>query len=160
MTMEIRAKAAGDRDALAAIWTERYGAPNVVARGVMHKPLDLPGFVATDGGKLIGALTYSLVEDEVEVVTLDSMSEDKGAGTALLDAAVAFAREAKAFRLCLVTTNDNIRALRFYQRRGWAMSGFYRDAVTVARRIKPQIPAIGDNDIPIRHEIEFEFRLS
>ena len=156
----VRAKETRDRDTLSAVWTERYGAPTIVARGIARKPLDLPGFVATDGDTLIGALTYALVEDEVEVVTLDSLREDNGIGTALLDAAVAFARDAKAFRLCLVTTNDNIRALRFYQRRGWAMSGFYRDAVTAARRLKPEIPLAGDHDIPIRHEIEFEFRLT
>ncbi|MGH6873084.1 MAG: GNAT family N-acetyltransferase [Rhizomicrobium sp.] len=157
--MIVRSKAAGDGDALAAIWTERYDAPTVAARDILHKLLDLPGFVAMNGDALMGALTFAQVEDEIEVVTLDSLRENAGIGTALLDAAVALARAERAFRLCLVTTNDNFRAPRFYQRRGWAMSGFYRDSVMSARRIKPQIPTTGTDGIPILHEIEFEFRL-
>jgi hypothetical protein len=45
-------------------------------------------------------------------------------------------------RLRLVTTNDNIRALRFYQRRGWRMAALHLDAVDAARKIKPEIPAL------------------
>jgi len=121
--------------------------------------MKLSGFVAEENGTLLGAVTFLREEDEIEIITLDSAEENRGVGTALLDAVAALAREQGVWRLCLVTTNDNIRAIRFYQKRGWNLCGFYRDAVTAARKLKPQIPLTSEDGIAIRHEIEFELRL-
>jgi len=160
MSFRIRAKATSDGDELAAKWTERYGAPNIVSRGHEHHPLMLEGFVAEENGRMSGALTIARLGDEMEFVTLDSFAENMGIGTALLEAAVTLARDEHMLRLRLVTTNDNIRALRFYQRRGWRMAALHLDAVDAARKIKPEIPALGDHDIAIHHEIEFEITLA
>jgi N-acetylglutamate synthase-like GNAT family acetyltransferase len=157
--LAVRDKRADDTDRLKALWTEHFGAPVVVARGRKHDPMKLPGFVAEEDGKLLGAVTFLREEDEIEVITLDSAAENRGAGTALLEAVAALAREQGVWRLCLVTTNDNIRAIRFYQKRGWNLCAFYRDALLAARKLKPQIPMLGEDGIPIRHEIEFELRL-
>ena len=54
------------------------------------------------------------------------------------------------------TTNDNLKAMGFYQRRGFDMARLYRNAVDAARSIKPEIPTVGEDGIPLRHEIEFE----
>lgn len=159
MAFSIREKTPADDARLTAAWTERYGAATVVARGQLHHPLKLPVLIAEDAGTVVGAVSFTRIEDEIEIITLDSFAENKGVGTALLEAVAAIARAEKMYRLCLVTSNDNIRALRFYQKRGWNMSAFYRDAVVAARKLKPQIPLTGDDDIPIRHEIEFEYRL-
>ena len=59
----------------------------------------------------------------------------------------------------LITTNDNLSALQFYQKRGFDMSRLYHNAVDKSRKIKPQIPLTGANGIPIRHEIELEMKL-
>jgi ribosomal protein S18 acetylase RimI-like enzyme len=155
----LREKRHSDGARLASVWKERYGGTSIVSRGVEHFPLDLEGFVAEADGEMLGALTYTFHGGDLEVVTLDSFAENRGAGTALLAAAVEEARALGAGRAWLVTTNDNIRALRFYQRRGWDMAALHRDAVATARRIKPSIPPTGDHDIAIRHEIEFEHRL-
>lgn len=56
----------------------------------------------------------------------------------------------------LYTTNDNTRAMRFYQKRGFDMTELFRGAVDRARKIKPEIPLTGDDGIPLRHEIRFE----
>lgn len=58
-----------------------------------------------------------------------------------------------------LTTNDNINAIRFYQKRGFDMARFYHNALNVSRKLKSQIPIIGDNGIPLQHEIEFEYCL-
>ncbi|HWR22695.1 MAG TPA: GNAT family N-acetyltransferase [Feifaniaceae bacterium] len=79
-----------------------------------------------------------------------------GVGTALLSAAADYAKTQGCSRLWLITTNDNTRAIRFYQRRGFVMTALHLNAIEDARRMKPQIPLTGLDDIPILHEIEFE----
>ena len=76
-----------------------------------------------------------------------------------MEAVVADAAREGAKRLWLVTTNDNLDALRFYQRRGWRLSAVYPGSVVESRKIKPSIPEIGAYGIPIRDEIELEYPL-
>jgi hypothetical protein len=116
----------------------------------------LPGFVARVDGSPAGLVTYDVTGDECEVVTINGPS----VGAVLLSTVVERARELGCRRLWLVTTNDNTRALRFYQRQGWDLVTVHRDAVTAARRIKPSIPLVGADAIPIRHELELELLLS
>ncbi|MFP3471139.1 GNAT family N-acetyltransferase, partial [Micrococcus sp. SIMBA_144] len=59
-------------------------------------------------------------------------------------------------RITLITTNDNLAALKFYQKRGFVMTAIHRNAVEKARKIKPEIPLIGNDGIPIRDEIQLE----
>jgi hypothetical protein len=57
----------------------------------------------------------------------------------------------------VVTTNDNLGALRFYQRRGFVLAALRPGAITEARRtLKPEISEIGADGIPIRDELELE----
>ena len=159
MAFLVRPKRDNDAAALAKIWTERYGATSIVSRGRKHDALMLPGLVAAEDLEIQGALTFRRDGGEIEVVTLDSLVMGQGVGTALLEAMATHARNEGAKRLWLVTSNDNLRAVRFYQRRGWDMVTLHRDAITEARKSKPEIPELGDYNIPIRHEIEFELVL-
>ena len=60
-------------------------------------------------------------------------------------------------RVWLVTTNDNLEALRFYQRRGFRLAQLRCGAVDEARRhLKPAIPASGFFGIPVHDEIVLE----
>ena len=54
----------------------------------------------------------------------------------------------------LTTTNDNIDALRFYQRRGFRMSALRPGVIDRSRLHKPEIPRTGDYGIPLRDEID------
>ena len=45
--------------------------------------------------------------------------------------------------------------MRFYQRRGFALVRVYPGAIEQSRRIKPQIPRVGNFGIPIRDELKF-----
>jgi len=145
-----------DADWATRLLTDHFGAPIVVSRGVLHDARELPGFVARVDGNLVGLVTYRLDGDECEVVSISG----RGVGAALLAAVVSQARRLGCRRIWLVTTNDNVRALRFYQRHGWDLVAVHRDAVTVARRIKPSIPLVGEDGIPIRHELELELMLT
>jgi N-acetylglutamate synthase-like GNAT family acetyltransferase len=97
--------------------------------------------------------------EDLEIVSLNSLEKEKGIGTALINRIIGFAKKNKVKRIWLITTNDNINAIKFYQKRGFKMIGVYPGAVNISRRLKPSIPEIGDNGIPISDEIEFEMRL-
>ena len=129
----------------------------VAAHGELLFPAELPGFIAGDGA---GLATYRIDGDECELVTLHSRLENAGAGSALIEAVAAAAREAGCRRLTLITTNDNMHALRFYQRRGFRLAALRPGAVDEARRtLKPEIGALGNDGIPIRDELELELPL-
>jgi GNAT superfamily N-acetyltransferase len=154
--MEIRPVRDDEREPVAALLTERWGSPVVVSRGIRHDLRELPTLVAEQDGDIVGIVTYAPADDDAEVTSLDALRPDHGVGTALLDAVIDVALAAGWRRLWLVTTNDNTHALRFYQRRGWQLVAVHRGAVDDARRIKPEIPERGNDDIPIRHELELE----
>jgi hypothetical protein len=59
----------------------------------------------------------------------------------------------------LVTTNDNLPALRLYQRHRFVLAAVRLDGVEMSRRRKPQIPATGYAGIPIRDELVLERRV-
>jgi ribosomal protein S18 acetylase RimI-like enzyme len=93
----------------------------------------------------------------MEIAILESFHEGQGVASALLAQCVAVALGAGAARLWLITTNDNVEALRFYQRRGFVLVAVHRDAVTRAREtVKPELPLVGFHEIPLRDEIELE----
>lgn len=87
------------------------------------------------------------------MLSLDSLVPGHGIGSALLSHVESAARAAGCLRIELVTTNDNVDALRFYQRRGYRIAAIDPGAIDRARRIKPSIPLIGFHGIPIRDEL-------
>jgi GNAT superfamily N-acetyltransferase len=149
--MDPRPALAEDAAWIRSLLRERWGGVEVVSRGRVHRADELPAFVGD------GLATYRIDGDECELVTLDSLAP--GAGTRLLDAVAGAARAAGCRRLWLITTNDNVDALRFYQRRGLRLAAVHRDAVARSRELKPSIPAIGHHAIPIRDEIELDLNL-
>lgn len=151
---------ASDRDWVRALVTARWGAPTIVVHGVVYDPAMLPGFYALCQGERAGLVTCHLMGDACEIVTLDSLHEGIGIGTALIVAVREMATAAGCRRLWLITTNDNLPALRFYQKRGFRLAALHPGAVDAARQIKPQIPLIGLDGIPIHDEIVLEMALS
>ena len=138
---------------------ENWGSARMVTRGKVHQADALPGLVAVMGERPVGLLTYALENGECEIVSLDSLVEGQGIGSALVREAVSIARSHGCLRIWLITTNDNTRALRFYQRLGMVIVAVYPNAVAESRKLKPEIPEIGMDGIPLRDEIELEMRL-
>jgi ribosomal protein S18 acetylase RimI-like enzyme len=119
--------------------------------GSVIDALALPGLVAELNGERAGLLTFVEEPERVEIVSLEAAIRYRGVGKALIEAIV---EQARGRRLWLVTTNDNVDALRFYQRRGFRIVEVRVGAVDEARRmLKPTIPAVGNFGIPIRDEI-------
>lgn len=148
-----------DRPWITTILEEHWGSTKLVTRGRIHEGTELPAFIAEKEGQKVGLATYHVDGNECEIVSLNSLHEGIGIGTALIQAVVQAARKAECRRLFLITTNDNLAALRFYQRRGFHLAALRPNALEVSRRIKPEIPLVGMHGIPLRDEIECELRL-
>jgi len=157
--MEIRVLDEKAREAVAGYVRCLWGGPMCVTMGTLYDTSDLPGFQAVEEGALLGALLYREAGGEMEVSQLFSLVEGQGVGRKLLDAAAQEARRRNLRRLWLVTSNDNTRAIRFYQRYGFRLKAVHIGAITQARKLKPSIPLTGDDGIPIEHEFEFEILL-
>jgi GNAT superfamily N-acetyltransferase len=149
----IRTATPGDREAIVALLRDRWGGETIVVHDTVYRPADLPAFVAVDGPDLVGLLTYEPGIETWHILSLDSLVPGHGIGSALLDRVEAAARAIGCHRITLVTTNDNLDAIRFYQRRGYRIASVDPGAIDRARRTKPSIPLIGFHGIPIRDEV-------
>ena len=157
--MEIRRIGPEDRGRVNDLIMKNWYSLEMAVHGELFDLGRADGFTAEEDGEIAGLLTFRADDKEMEILSLDSFRENRGVGTALLKAAIAQARSRSLRRIMLVATNDNTRAIRFYQKRGFDMAALYRGAVEKARRLKPSIPLMGNDDIPLRHEIEFELLL-
>jgi ribosomal protein S18 acetylase RimI-like enzyme len=156
---EVRPIDAGDLEWMLAALQAVWGGTEVARKGELIDALELDGFVAVDGVDRIGLLTYALRGQELEVVTVHVDRAGEGVGRALMDAARNQATLLGATRMWLTTTNDNVRAYRFYQQWGMDFIALYHDGVARSRALKPSIPLTGTDGIAIRHELEFELLL-
>jgi GNAT superfamily N-acetyltransferase len=146
-----------DREQLSR-FLARHSADLVARRGELVDATVRPALGVLDpAGAVVAALTYDIVGDECEILTLHVEDQWAGTGTALVAAAARIAAGAGCRRLWVVTTNDNVDALRFYQRRGFHIAEVRPGAVDEARRtLKPQITPTGNYGIPLSDEIELD----
>jgi len=133
-----------------------FGGDTVVSRETVHQPAELPGFIAMEGTERVGLATFKIDGDDCELVTLDALCQWCGVGTTLLEAVEKAARAGDCCKIWLITTNDNLDGLRFFQRRGFRITDIRVDAVAAIRKLKPGMPLIGNYDIPVNDEIEME----
>jgi Acetyltransferases len=157
--MEIRFIELEERLQLKELFIRKWHSEVMVSRGQTHSVEKLEAILAWDADKIVGILTFDIRNNQAEIVSLDSFDEGKGIGTKLLDFGLNHFKTLKVNRVWLITTNDNCYAIRFYQKRGWDMMKIHWNAIEKARKIKPDIPLVGYDGIPILHEIEFEYSL-
>jgi len=159
-TYHIRPVHEDDKAWVSQLIREHWGSEIVVVHQVVYTPAELPGFIAIQRDQRMGLVTYCIQGNECEIVSLNSLKPSVGIGTSLLEAVSIKAREEGCQRVWLITTNDNLQALRFYQKRGFQLVAIHRNAVEESRKMKPEIPIFGKNGIPIRDEIELEMNLA
>lgn len=152
--MTVRPIRENDRPMVEKILFRRWGPPGVVTRRTMHRAQTYPGFLAQSRSRIVGLITYRIDGRRCEIVTLDALRKGHGIGSRLLTAVERHAKGANCREAWLITTNDNLRALRFYQRRGWQIRCIYPGAIEGSRKIKSSIPKVGLHGIPLRDEIE------
>ena len=133
----------------------------VVAHGERIYPARLPGVVALSDGQIAGHATYRAAGKLCELTSIDATPQHSGIGSMLLEAVIEAAREAGCTTLWLTTTNDNLDAIRFYQRRGFRFCALHPGAVDRAREtLKPELPRVGSYGIPMRDELDLELDLT
>ena len=147
-----------DKDWIRRLLIDHWAADFVIVHGVLYYPAELPGFAAELGAAKAGLITYRIDREGCEIMTLDSLFPGRGIGGALTEAVKDIAERKGCRRLWLVTTNDNLHALRFYQRKGFTLAALRTNVMEETRKRKP-VPLLGFDGIPIRDEIELEMML-
>jgi ribosomal protein S18 acetylase RimI-like enzyme len=139
------------------LWIESWSAPFVVSKEEqIHHVDDVAGFVAEKEGTPIGLITYTIMNAECEIASLNSFEEGVGVGTSLMNRLEESVKNLGCRRIWVITTNDNLNALRFYQQRGYRLVAIYPDAMAYVRKLKPDLPLLGMDDIPLRDMIELD----
>jgi len=151
--ISVRCKEPGDQPWVDEVLHQMWGGRIVVVHGEAYDAGALPALIA---GERHGLATFAPAPARryAELITLNALVARQGVGTALLDALASRLAAQGIGEIRLTMTNDNLDALRFYQRRGFRIAAVRPGAVDQARRIKPSIPIVGNYGIPRHDEIE------
>jgi N-acetylglutamate synthase-like GNAT family acetyltransferase len=158
--MNFRKLEMNDRNWVDEFIRNHWGSKQIIIHNKIYFPGDLDGFVAENNEEKYGLITYQIQKHSCEIVTLNSTIEHHGFGRDLVKLVIEDAKLKGCEIVRVVTTNDNIRAIEFYQKLDFQLIMVYPDAVNNSRTIKPEIPLTGENGIPIRDELEFVLQLS
>lgn len=161
-TIHIRATTGEDLPWLQQHLLQEWGGEPAITCTGRYSPTQLPGFVAVladNGHQIVGEVTYRMEDHVCEIITLSSLRERAGIGSALFSEVEKTARTEGCRTMQLTTTTDNLRALAFYQKRGMRIVQVFPDALDEVRRVKPHIGKIGMNGIPLQDALLLEKRL-
>ncbi len=154
--IQIRKALQEDINWISRISQQYWNSNKIVTKGKVYYIDKLPALIALIRNKKVGLLIYNVMDKECEIISLNSMKANRGIGKALLKAVEEIAQDKECTRLFLITTNDNLNALGFYQKNGFSICSIYPNAIENSRLLKPEIPYLGENGISIRDEIELE----
>lgn len=157
--IKIREVEPTDKGWVRELFIHNWAGDFVIIRGKTYQIEESDGYIAELDNKKVGLITFKVTGQEMEITSLNSLVEKKGVGTALVNKVVGLAKTKGLEDIRLITTNDNLGALRFWQKRGFRLSRVYPDAIETTRKLKPSLPLIGENGIPLRDEIELEMKL-
>lgn len=151
--MNIKEITINNRNKIVSFFTEHWGSTEMVISTGVYKCDALDGFIVEEDNQIIGLVTYVVKENEMEIISLDSLQEGKGIGSSLMDKVEDIAKQKNIQLVSLVTTNDNLNALKFYQKRSYRITSIIPNGVNQARNLKPSIPLIGEHGIPLHDEL-------
>lgn len=151
--MNINEITINNRNKIVSFFTEHWGSTEMVISTGVYKCDALDGFIVEEDNQIIGLVTYVVKENEMEIISLDSLQEGKGIGSSLMDKVEDIAKQKNIQLVSLVTTNDNLNALKFYQKRSYRITSIIPNGVDQARNLKPSIPLIGEHGIPLHDEL-------
>ena len=157
--IEIRQVEAALRKKIQSILDDTWGGPYIAVNGKLWDSRMMPGYAAVRGDDILGYLLYEFHDGVCEIMVLESVIQNIGIASALIVQTKKSAKANGASKVIVQTSNDNTHAFRFYQRRGFTIREIRLGAMDAARRLKPSIPLIGEDGIPLRDEIEFEIEV-
>jgi GNAT superfamily N-acetyltransferase len=153
--MEGRLEAPG-KDVIRSMAEEKWHPP-IVTTIRDYMPEDVEGMVWRDEqDEVQGLITWHIDGERAEVVTLDAFQQGQHIGGRLLDGAEAEFRKCGVRKVSITTTNDNLRAIAFYVRRGYRIVKIELDGMDRVRARKPSVPMIAIDNIPLRDMFELE----
>ena len=141
------------------ILDETWGAPFLAVNGKLRDSRTMQGYAAVSEDSIAGYLLYEFHDEVCEIMVLESVAQNIGIATALIEQVKHMAKTNGVSKIIVQTSNDNTHAFRFYQRRGFTIREMRLGAIDTARQLKPSIPFIGEEGIPLRDEIEFEIEV-
>jgi N-acetylglutamate synthase-like GNAT family acetyltransferase len=103
---------------------------------VNEQTIDLLSLSTLVAGKQDGIAIFK-VAPQAELLLLHAMQINVGIGSALLNHLTLRLFEQRVKQLWVTTTNDNLQAIAFYERRGFRLEAVRAGAVDRARRCKP-----------------------
>lgn len=136
------------------------GEPLVIRDSKKYYPssLSLNGIVAEREQHIVGILFYEITDQGCEIILLEVFHKFQGIGTALLKQLQEIAKHNNCHRIYVMTTNDSLDALRFYQRKGFTIYEIRVNAVAQARAIKPTIGLVGEYGMEFRYGMRLIWR--
>ena len=144
-----------NRSDVRKFFINHWGSAEMVVSSGVYNCSELDGFIyVNEQDEITGLITYIIRNNECEIISLDSTEEGKGIGSELVRVVENLAKQNDCEIISLLTTNDNLHALKFYQKRGYRIVEIIPNAVQKARAIKPSIPLIGHDDIPLHDELK------
>ena len=148
----------GDQRSVLELFRRDFGRTSIATFGEVVPLESTAAIVADMQGEISGALAWRPRENALQIVALatDPMWQRSGVGGYLVAEAEVVARRNGADRIVLATTNDNLPALYFYQRRGYRITEVVRDAW---RDHAELVIAAGFGDIPVLDELRLEKKL-
>lgn len=149
-----------DQEYIRRHWEKTWGLP-IVSIDRTYEPADVSGLVWRDEwGEPQGLITWHIEGDRAELVTLDAYQQGRHIGGRLLDGAETELCRRGVRHATIVTTNDNLRAIAFYVRRGYRIVRVELDDVDRVRKLKPGVPRLGQDGIPLRDMFALEKELA
>jgi N-acetylglutamate synthase-like GNAT family acetyltransferase len=158
-TIKIRAIRPTDTAWIRELFIQKWAGDLMIIRGKAYQLEELSGYIAELSNKKVGLITFRVTGQKLEITSLNSLLEKKGVGSTLVNKVLNFAKTRRLKSIRLITTNDNLNAIGFWQKRGFKLLRIYPDSLEMARKLKPALPFVGENGIPLRDEIELEMKL-
>ena len=151
-----REASAEDRAVALALFRRDFGRTSIASFGEIIPLSETSTIVADMQGDISGALAWKRrEEDALQIIALatEPMWQRSGVGGYLVAEAEIVARRTGARRVVLATTNDNLPALYFYQRRGYRLTEVVRNAW---RDNAELTIGVGFAEIPVLDELRLE----
>ncbi len=141
--------------------SKALGGPVVACNGSLVDLRAHPARIAVRDGARAGFAVHAK-GSQVELLAIRALIPGQGVGTALVEDLVAIAKDEGARSIAVETTNDNLDALRFYQRRGFHLTDCRIGGFADVRRLKGldrDVPYLGVGGVEIRDIFRLERRL-